>query len=124
MPFVVILLVGGALFFTLYFSFVNLRKFGLAIKVVRGKYDSLDSNAPSVHPDELLVTPGGDIHGTIRDGPHHGEVNLFVALTTAVSGTVGLGNIAGVAVAVSLGGPGATFWMIIWTDCWGCHRSL
>lgn len=112
-PFVVILLVGGALFFTLYFSFVNLRKFGLAIRVVRGKYDSIDSNAPSVHADDLLVTPKGDIHGTIRDESHHGEVNHFQALATAVSGTVGLGNIAGVAVAVSLGGPGATFWMII-----------
>jgi AGCS family alanine or glycine:cation symporter len=112
-PIVVMLLVGGALFFTLYFSFVNIRKFGLAIRVVRGKYDSLDSQATAVHPDDLLVTDGGDIHGTIRDESHHGEVNHFQALATAVSGTVGLGNIAGVAVAVSLGGPGATFWMII-----------
>ncbi len=112
-PIVVMLLVGGALFFTLYFAFVNIRKFGLAIRVVRGKYDSIDSQAPSVHADDLLVTAEGDIHGTIRDESHHGEVNHFQALATAVSGTVGLGNIAGVAVAVSLGGPGATFWMII-----------
>jgi len=111
-PFVVILLVGGALFFTLYFSFVNLRKFSLAIRVVRGKYDSLDETGPST-ADNLLVTPKGDIQGTIRDESHHGEVNHFQALATAVSGTVGLGNIAGVAVAVSLGGPGATFWMIV-----------
>jgi AGCS family alanine or glycine:cation symporter len=111
-PFVVILLVGGALFFTLYFSFVNIRKFGLAIRVVRGKYDALDEAGPA-NPDSLLVTPEGDIQRTIRDESHHGEVNHFQALATAVSGTVGLGNIAGVAVAVSLGGPGATFWMII-----------
>ncbi len=112
-PFVVILLVGGALYFTLYFSFVNIRKFGLAIGVVRGKYDAMDANAPDTHTEDLLVTPEGDIHGTIKDEGHHGEVNHFQALATAVSGTVGLGNIAGVAVAVSLGGPGATFWMII-----------
>ena len=111
-PFVVILLVGGALFFTLYFNFVNIRKFGLSILVVRGKYDALDETGPA-NPDNLLVTPEGDIHRTIRDESHHGEVNHFQALATAVSGTVGLGNIAGVAVAVSLGGPGATFWMII-----------
>jgi AGCS family alanine or glycine:cation symporter len=112
-PFVVILLVGGALFFTLYFSFINLRKFGLAIKVVRGKYDYLDKDAPHVHPDELNTTDKGDIPDTIKNESHHGEVNHFQALATAVSGTVGLGNIAGVAVAVAVGGPGATFWMIV-----------
>jgi AGCS family alanine or glycine:cation symporter len=112
-PFVVILLVGGALFFTLYFSFVNLRKFGLSIRVVRGKYDYLDANAPAVKPVDLNVTEAGDIPDTIKDESHHGEVNHFQALATAVSGTVGLGNIAGVAVAIALGGPGATFWMII-----------
>lgn len=112
-PIVVMLLVGGALFFTLYFAFVNIRKFGLAIGVVRGKYDYLDKQAIPVHADDLYITPEGDIPGTIRDESHHGEVNHFQALATAVSGTVGLGNIAGVAVAVSLGGPGATFWMII-----------
>jgi AGCS family alanine or glycine:cation symporter len=112
-PFVVILLVGGALFFTLYFSFINLRKFGLAVKVVRGKYDYLDKDAPHVHPDELNTTDKGDIPDTIKNEAHHGEVNHFQALATAVSGTVGLGNIAGVAVAVAVGGPGATFWMIV-----------
>jgi AGCS family alanine or glycine:cation symporter len=112
-PFVVMLLVGGALYFTVYFSFVNIRKFGLAIRVVRGKYDAMDSQAPAIHADDLYIKPDGDIPGTIRDESHHGEVNHFQALATAVSGTVGLGNIAGVAVAVSLGGPGATFWMII-----------
>lgn len=55
----------------------------------------------------------GDIVKTIKDESHHGEVNHFQALATAVSGTVGLGNIAGVAIAIAIGGPGATFWMII-----------
>ncbi|MEO7263996.1 MAG: alanine/glycine:cation symporter family protein [Ferruginibacter sp.] len=112
-PFVVILLVAGAVFFTLYFSFVNIRRFGLAIKVVRGKYDYLDDNAVVVHPEDTLNVVEGDIVKTIKDESHHGEVNHFQALATAVSGTVGLGNIAGVAVAVSIGGPGATFWMIL-----------
>ena len=55
----------------------------------------------------------GDIVDTIGDESKHGEVSHFQALATAVSGTVGLGNIAGVAIAVTIGGPGATFWMII-----------
>lgn len=112
-PFVVVLLVSGAVFFTLYFSFVNIRRFGLAIKVVRGKYDYLDANAVVVNPEDTLNVADGDIVRTIKDESHHGEVNHFQALATAVSGTVGLGNIAGVAVAVSIGGPGATFWMIL-----------
>jgi len=111
-PIVVVLLVCGALFFTLYFSFVNIRKFGLAIKVVRGKYDKLEMDAPDVKPDNVNVV-GGDIVDTIKDESHHGEVNHFQALATAVSGTVGLGNIAGVAIAIAIGGPGATFWMIV-----------
>ncbi len=112
-PFVVILLVGGAFFFTLYFAFVNIRKFGLAVRVVRGKYDYLDQNGGVIKSAEVNITETGDIRDTIRDESQIGEVNHFQALATAVSGTVGLGNIAGVAVAVSLGGPGATFWMII-----------
>jgi len=111
-PIVVVLLVCGALFFTLYFSFVNIRKFGLAIKVVRGKYDKLEIDAPVVKPDNVNVVDG-DIVDTIKDESHHGEVNHFQALATAVSGTVGLGNIAGVAIAIAIGGPGATFWMIV-----------
>lgn len=95
-PIVLILLLGGALFFTLYFKFVNIRHFPLAIQVVRGKHDHLEKT------EDSLV--GNDFHG---------EVNHFQALATAVSGTVGLGNIAMVAVAISIGGPGATFWMII-----------
>ncbi|WP_309054837.1 alanine/glycine:cation symporter family protein [Streptomyces sp.] len=86
LPLIVAWLVVAGLVFTVWFGFVQLRKFRLAIDVVRGKYDEKGST---------------------------GEVNHFQALTAAVSGTVGLGNIAGVAVAVSIGGPGATFWMIL-----------
>ncbi len=85
-PFIVIWLVLGATFFTLRMGFINLRGFRHAIDLAKGKYD--DPDAP-------------------------GQVTHFQALATAVSGTVGLGNIAGVAVAISLGGAGATFWMII-----------
>lgn len=110
-PLIVIILALGALFFTLVFRFVNLRRFGLAINVVRGRYDDLEKGAPEVRA--AVNTSGGDIVDTIRNEAHHGEVNHFQALATAVSGTVGLGNIAGVAVAIAIGGPGATFWMII-----------
>ncbi len=85
-PFIVIWLVVAATFFTFYFKFINFRSFGVGIKLIRGKYDTT---------------------GAV------GEVTHFQALSTAVSGTVGLGNIAGVATAVSIGGPGATFWMIL-----------
>ena len=85
-PFIVIWLVLGATFFTLRMGFINLRGFRHSVDLARGKYD--DPDAP-------------------------GQVTHFQALATAVSGTVGLGNIAGVAVAVSLGGAGATFWMIV-----------
>ncbi|MFC7991729.1 alanine/glycine:cation symporter family protein [Streptomyces pilosus] len=86
LPLIVAWLVIAGLVFTGWFGFVQARKLKLALDVVRGKYDE-------------------------KDAP--GEVNHFQALTAAVSGTVGLGNIAGVAVAVSIGGPGATFWMIL-----------
>src|SRR5690606_11297775 len=112
-PIVVILLVTGALFFTLYFTFINIRLFPLAISVVRGKYDHLDKRQPPLKPEQLNVSEEGDIPDTIKDESADGEVSHFQALATAVSGTVGLGNIAGVAVAIALGGPGATFWMII-----------
>jgi AGCS family alanine or glycine:cation symporter len=85
-PFIVIWLVLGALFFTIRMGFINIRGFKHALDLAKGKYD--DPNAP-------------------------GQVTHFQALATAVSGTVGLGNIAGVAVAVSLGGAGATLWMIL-----------
>ena len=85
-PLIVAWLLGGALFFTLRMRFVNLRLFKHAINLVRGKYDSDDQK---------------------------GEVSHFQALTTALSATVGLGNIAGVAIAIGMGGPGATFWIIL-----------
>ena len=91
-PFVILLLVGSAFFFTLYFGFPNLRYFLTSINVVRGKYDEIEKSDSE---------------------SEDGEVSHFQALATAVSGTVGNGNIAGVALAIALGGPGATFWMII-----------
>ena len=91
-PTIIFLLVGGALFFTVYFGFINVKRFPTAINTVRGKYDAVDDHS--------------------SDG-EEGEVSHFQALATAVSGTVGNGNIAGVALAIAIGGPGATFWMIL-----------
>ena len=108
-PFVLLLLVGSALFFTIYFKFPNIFHFKTAINVVRGKYDELDQH---VAGDPVLAI-GGDTKGTIKDESTEGEVTHFQALATAVSGTVGNGNIAGVALAIALGGPGATFWMVV-----------
>ena len=85
-PFIVVWLVFGAVFFTIKMNFINIKGFMHSIALVRGDYDNPDNK---------------------------GEVSHFQALTTALSGTVGLGNIAGVAIAISLGGPGATFWMIV-----------
>jgi AGCS family alanine or glycine:cation symporter len=85
-PIVVLWLVFGALFFTFRMKFINFRGFKHALSLVRGDYD---------------------------DPEDKGEVSHFQALTTALSATVGLGNIAGVAIAISVGGPGATFWMIV-----------
>ena len=86
LPVVVLWLVVGAVFFTIYMGFINLRGFKHAIELVRGDY---------------------------ADPNSRGEVSHFQALATAVSGTVGIGNIGGVAVAVTVGGPGATFWLIL-----------
>ena len=85
-PWIVLWLVVAATIFTFYFAFVQVRFFSHAIALVKGDYSN---------PDDA------------------GEVSHFQALATALSGTVGLGNIAGVAVAVGIGGPGATFWMIL-----------
>jgi len=113
-PLIVIILSLGGLFFSFYFGFPSIRKFGLALRVVQGKYDAIEmEGTPEVHPEESVYTVDGDIVKTIKDEHHHGEVSHFQALATAVSGTVGLGNIAGVTIAISLGGPGATFWMIV-----------
>lgn len=84
LPLILTIMVIGGLFFTFRFGFVNVRLFKHAIDVLRGKYDDPD---------------------------HEGEISHFQALTSALSATVGLGNIAGVAVAIQLGGPGAVFWM-------------
>ncbi|MCV6630411.1 MAG: alanine:cation symporter family protein, partial [Flavobacteriaceae bacterium] len=110
-PIVLILLLVGALLFTFYFSFVNIKHFPTAIQVVRGKYDAIEKEPPPLPNNAHQLD--GDLVNTIKDESHQGEVNHFQALATAVSGTVGLGNIAMVAVAISIGGPGATFWMII-----------
>lgn len=83
---VVVWLIFGAVFCTLFFRFINISGFWHSLQVVRGKYDNAADS---------------------------GEVSHFQALATALSATVGLGNIAGVAIAISLGGPGATFWMIV-----------
>lgn len=85
-PFIVVWLIFGAVVFTIFMRFINFRGFKHAIQLIQGKFD--DPNDP-------------------------GEVSHFQALTTALSATVGLGNIAGVAIAISIGGPGATFWMIV-----------
>ena len=112
-PFVVLLLVFGATFFTIFFKVPSITRFPLAINTVRGKHVDIEKHGVNklYNTDEALSEE--DILDTIRDESAHGEVSHFQALATAVSGTVGLGNIAGVAVAIALGGPGATFWMIV-----------
>lgn len=110
-PLVLIVLIGGAIFFTAYFKFANFTLIGTAIKVVRGKYDDIDHHSADIAEGD--PTPGGDVFETMAVEGAEGEVSHFQALTAALSATVGLGNIAGVAVAVAIGGPGATFWMIL-----------
>ncbi|NIK92379.1 alanine:cation symporter family protein [Mangrovimonas sp. CR14] len=112
-PWVLIVLIGGAIFFTIYFKFINITGFRTALRVVQGKYEDIEKHgADTLYGDQ---TPNEDhnIIETLRDDSAHGEVSHFQALTAALSATVGLGNIAGVAVALSIGGPGATFWMIV-----------
>ena len=84
---IVVWLIAGAIFFTFYLGFINIRGFKHAIRIVLGKEDN-DAKAP-------------------------GDISHFQALATAVSGTVGVGNITHVAVAVSIGGPGAAFWLMV-----------
>lgn len=86
LPLIVLWLIVAGLFFTFYFRFLSFRGFGHALKITRGDFD---------------------------DPTHPGEVSHFQGLATAVSGTVGIGNIGGVAIAISMGGPGATFWLIV-----------
>jgi len=87
-PIIVGWLLLAAIIFTVYFGFIQFKRAGMAINIIKGKYTDPNSK------DE-------------------GEVSHFQALTTALSGTVGLGNIAGVGAALAIGGPGATFWMIV-----------
>lgn len=110
-PIVLFVLILGALFFTIYFKFPNIRLIGTAIRVVRGKYADIDQGS-GVEKNEVN-TVDGDLPDTIRDESVEGEVTPFQALTAALSATVGLGNIAGVAIAIAIGGAGATFWMIV-----------
>ena len=120
-PIVLIILILGAAYFTVYFGFPNFTKFKLAIDVVRGKYDStksgpnaiVSSGGDNIVLDDNIATDDGDILDTIKVEGHDGEVTPFQALTAALSATVGLGNIAGVAIAIAVGGPGATLWMIL-----------
>jgi alanine or glycine:cation symporter, AGCS family len=111
MPLVIILLLAAGLIFTVIFKFVNFRRFPVAINIVRGKYDDIDHHEADKKAQVNQVD--GDLVDTIAIEGKEGEVSHFQALTAALSGTVGLGNIAGVAIAISLGGPGATFWMIV-----------
>ncbi|PHR69212.1 MAG: D-alanine glycine permease [Lutibacter sp.] len=104
-------LILGALYFTVYFKFINFKGFFTSVNIVRGKYDDIDHHESMVMAGDS--TPGGDAIETIAIEGHEGEVSHFQALTAALSATVGLGNIAGVAIAVSIGGAGATFWMIV-----------
>ncbi|KAB0476495.1 alanine:cation symporter family protein [Vibrio sp. IB15] len=87
-PIIVGWLLLAALIFTVYFGFVQFKRVGMAVDIIRGKYTDPNSK-------------------------EDGEVSHFQALATALSGTVGLGNIAGVGAALAIGGPGATFWMIL-----------
>ena len=104
-------LILGATYFTIYFKFINFRGFITSINIVRGKYDDLDHHVslPSAENSSSLsdTVKSESVEGI------EGEVTHFQALTAALSATVGLGNIAGVAIAVSIGGAGATFWMIV-----------
>ena len=113
-PIILIILILGAIYFTFYFKFVNIKDFLLSMKVTRGTFDEIDADATPVHTDDYLIgTEEGDILKTEKIEEHIGEVSHFQALTAALSATVGLGNIAGVAIAIGIGGPGATFWMIL-----------
>jgi AGCS family alanine or glycine:cation symporter len=112
-PWVLIVLIGGAFYFTIYFKLINFTGFGTAIRVVRGKYEDIEKHGADTLYGDVTPNEQENLIETIRDDSADGEVSHFQALTAALSATVGLGNIAGVAVALSIGGPGATFWMIV-----------
>ena len=112
-PIVIIILLLGALYFTLYNRFANFRLIGVAIRATRGKYDEIDHHVAETIAGDPTPSEDGDSFETIQKEGVIGEVTHFQALTAALSATVGLGNIAGVAVAIAVGGPGATIWMIL-----------
>ena len=95
-PLIVVVLLFGGIYYSFYFSWLTIRGFRHSIDVIRGRYD--DPSDP-------------------------GEISHFQALTSALSATIGLGNIAGVAIAVSVGGPGAVFWMVV-TALFGMASKL
>ena len=93
-------LILGALYFTIYFKFINIRGFFTSLKIVGGHYDDLEGRTDhKVEVSDSVFTDDGDNPDTIRVEGHVGEVSHFQALTAALSATVGLGNIAGVAIA-------------------------
>jgi len=98
-PWVLIVLLFGAGYFTWYFKGINIWALRTSLRIVRGKYDHLEGAAKNTNTHDVASGQG--------------EVTHFQALTAALSATVGLGNIGGVAIALSLGGAGATFWMIL-----------
>lgn len=112
-PWVLIVLIVGALYFTIYFKLINVTGFYTAVKVVMGKYEDIEKHGVDTLYGDVTPNEQENLIETIRDDSADGEVSHFQALTAALSATVGLGNIAGVAVALSIGGPGATFWMIL-----------
>jgi AGCS family alanine or glycine:cation symporter len=112
-PIVIILLLLAALYFTLYNRFANFTLMGVAIRATRGKYDEIDHHVAETVAGDSTPNDDGDSFETIQKEGVIGEVTHFQALTAALSATVGLGNIAGVSVAIAVGGPGATIWMIL-----------
>lgn len=113
-PWVLIVLIGGAIYFTIYFRFINIRHFRTAIRVVQGKYEDVEQmDVKKLYENVGLEEQQENLEEELEEDKSTGEVSHFQALTAALSATVGLGNIAGVAVALSIGGPGATFWMIV-----------
>ncbi|MEE9439085.1 MAG: alanine/glycine:cation symporter family protein [Saprospiraceae bacterium] len=105
-------LILGAVYFTIYFRLINFTGFWKAIQIVKGTYDEFEDKG-HVEVQVSEFTGEEDNPDTIRVEGGDGEVSHFQALTAALSATVGLGNIAGVAIALSIGGAGATFWMIV-----------
>lgn len=120
LPIVLILLVGGAFFFTFRFGFINFRRLGTSVETIRGDHDDLDRLEVSETSKKEQTDPNKTDKAhqipnpmELEEDKKHGEISHFQALTAGLSGTIGLGNIAGVAVAIAIGGPGATFWIII-----------